>query len=90
MRQHAAGGWQELRFAVINRYDPEGRTCTDFLSAPGETPVDGGVFIKQPCERHTPERDLWRRMRKPGQSETNPATGEYKSWSYFESIDSQY
>ena len=87
-----------LRLAVINRYDPEGWTCTDLPPAQGETPVGGGVFIKQRCEKHTPGRDLMVEahfLRKPGQSETNPATGEsttgeYESWTRFELIDPQY
>jgi hypothetical protein len=87
-----------LRLAVINRYDPEGWTCTDFPPAPGETPVGGGVFIKQRCEKHSPQRDLMVEahfLRKPGQSETNPATGEsttgeYESWTRFELMDPQY
>jgi hypothetical protein len=87
-----------LRLAVINRYDPEGWTCTDFPPAQGETPVGGGVFIKQRCEKHTPGRDLMVEahfLRKPGQSETNPATGEsttgeYESWTRFELMDPQY
>jgi hypothetical protein len=87
-----------LRLAVINRYDPEGWTCTDFPPAPGETPVGGGVFIKQRCEKHSPERDLMVEahfLRKPGQSEVNPATGEstsgqFESWTRFEITDPSY
>jgi hypothetical protein len=29
-------------------------------------------------------------LRKPGQSETNPATGECESWTRFELTDSRY
>ena len=46
-----------LRLAIINRYDPAGWNCTDLPAAPGETPV-GGVFLKQRCEKVTPERSL--------------------------------
>ncbi len=87
-----------LRLAVINRYDPDGWTCTDFPPAPGETPVGGGVFIKQRCEKHTAERDLMVEahfLRKPGQSDTNAATGEstvgqFESWTRFELMDPNY
>ena len=69
-----------LRLAIINRYDPDGWACTDLPPAPGETPV-GGVFIKQRCEKATPERHLMvetRFLRKPGQSDNDPVTGEYR------------
>ena len=69
-----------LRLAVINRYEPDGWTCTDFPPAAGESPV-GGVFIKQRCEKATPERHLsveTRFLRKPGQSDNDPVTGEYR------------
>jgi hypothetical protein len=87
-----------LRLAVINRYEPEGWTCTDFPLAPGETPVGGGVFVKQACEKHTAERDLFVEahfLRKPGQSELDPATGEprsgqFESWTRFELMDPNY
>jgi hypothetical protein len=86
-----------LRIAAINRYGPGGWTCTDQPAAAGETPV-GGVFIKQQCRKTTPERDLMVEahfLRKPGQSETDPATGEYRagqyeSWTRFELIDPGY
>jgi hypothetical protein len=87
-----------LRLAIINRYDPEGWACTDLPPAPGETPVGGGVFIKQRCEKHTPERDLFIEahfLRKPGQSDINSATGEattgqFESWTRFELMDPGY
>jgi len=87
-----------LRLAVINRYDPEGWTCIDLPPAPGETPVGGGVFIKQRCEKHTAERDLFVEahfLRKPGQSDVDPATGEpttgqFESWTRFELMDPSY
>jgi hypothetical protein len=83
-----------LRLAIINRYDPAGWSCTDFPPAPGETPV-GGIFLKQRCEKVTPERYLMveaRFLRKPGQSEIDQATGEYtqnqfESWTRFELFD---
>jgi hypothetical protein len=86
-----------LRLAIINRYDPAGWTCTDIPPAPGETPV-GGVFLKQRCEKVTAERALMveaRFLRKPGQSDIDPATGEYtsgqfESWTRFELTDPNY
>jgi hypothetical protein len=86
-----------LRVAAINRYGPQGWSCVDQPPAPGETPV-GGVFIKQTCRKTTAERDLTVEahfLRKPGQSETDPATGDYRagqyeSWTRFELIDPDY
>jgi len=87
-----------LRLAIINRYEPDGWNCTEFPPAAGETPVGGGVFIKQRCEKRTPERDLnveARFLRKPGQSDVNPTTGEattgqFESWTRFELTDPNY
>ena len=87
-----------LRLAIINRYEPDGWNCTDFPPAAGETPVGGGVFIKQRCEKRTAERDLnveARFLRKPGQSDINPVTGEtttgqFESWTRFEIMDPNY
>jgi hypothetical protein len=87
-----------LRLAIINRYDPEGWTCIDLPPAAGETPVGGGVFIKQRCEKHTAERDFFVEahfLRKPGQSDINPTTGEsttgqFESWTRFELMDPNY
>jgi hypothetical protein len=61
-------------------------------------PAGGGVFIKQRCEKHTPERDLMVEahfLRKPGQSDIDPATGDYtsgqfESWTRFELLDPNY
>jgi len=86
-----------LRLAVINRYEPSGWTCTDFPPAAGETPV-GGVFIKQRCEKAAPERHLMVEthfLRKPGQSDIDPTTGEtrpgaYESSTRFEIFDPGY
>ena len=83
-----------LRLAVINRYGAGGWNCTDLSAADGETPV-GGVFVKQRCEKQTPERALnieARFLRKPGQNAIDPATGEYtqgqfESWTRFEVFD---
>src|SRR5947207_3434028 len=80
-----------LRLAIINRYGAGGWSCTDFPASEGETPV-GGVFLKQRCEKVTPERWLTveaRFLRKPGQTGTDPKTGEYRSgqfesWTRFE------
>ena len=86
-----------LRLAVINRYEPDGWTCTDFPPASNETPV-GGVFIKQRCQKATPERHLsldTRFLRKPGQSDNDPVTGEYRPGAFesstrFEIFDPSY
>jgi hypothetical protein len=86
-----------LRLAVINRYEPDGWTCTDFPPAAGENPV-GGVFIKQRCEKASAGRHLsveTRFLRKPGQSDNDPVTGEYRagafeSWTRFEVFDPAY
>jgi hypothetical protein len=86
-----------LRLAIINHYDPAGWTCTDLAPEPGETPV-GGVFIKQHCEKVTPERRMSldaRFLRKPGQSDIDPATGDYTSGQFesstrFELMDPAY
>jgi hypothetical protein len=87
-----------LRLAIINRYEPDGWNCMDFPPAPGESPVGGGVFIKQRCEKQMPEKTLTVEahfLRKPGQSETDKATGEstngqYESWTRFEIMDPKY
>jgi hypothetical protein len=87
-----------LRLAVINRYDPDGWNCTDFPLAPGETPVGGGVFVKQHCVKHTAERDLdveAHFLRKPGQSDVDPQTGDprpgqFESWTRFELMDPNF
>jgi hypothetical protein len=86
-----------LRLAIINRYDPAGWTCTDLPVATGETSV-GGIFLKQRCEKVTAERALMveaRFLRKPGQSDIDPATGEhttgqFESWTRFELFDPNY
>ena len=86
-----------MRLAAINHYGSDGWTCVDEPAAPGETPV-GGVFIKQRCRKTTAARDLTVEahfLRKPGQSEIDPATGEYRggqyeSWTRFELLDPAY
>ena len=86
-----------LRVAAINHYGAEGWTCVDQPPAAGETPV-GGVFLKQRCEKATPERHLMveaRFLRKPGQSDVDPVSGEtrpgaYESWTRFEILDPSY
>jgi hypothetical protein len=83
-----------LRIAIINRYEPSAWNCADFPAAPGETSV-GGIFLKQRCEKTTPERHLMveaRFLRKPGQSDIDAATGDYtsgqfESWTRFELTD---
>jgi hypothetical protein len=83
-----------FRLAVINRYGPDGWTCTDFPPAAGETPV-GGVFLKRRCEKLTPDRALMveaHLLRKPGQNDIDPITGEprpgaFESWTRFEIFD---
>jgi hypothetical protein len=87
-----------LRLAIINRYEPEGWNCTDFPPAPGETPVGGGVFIKQRCEKAMPGKTLTVEthfLRKPGQagvdSNTGEATqGQFESWTRFEIMAPTY
>jgi hypothetical protein len=87
-----------LRLAIINHYDPDGWNCTDFPPAAGETPVGGGIFIKQNCEKKLPEKTLTveaRFLRKPGQSDVNPTTGEsttgqFESWTRFELMDPNF
>jgi hypothetical protein len=87
-----------LRLAIINRYEPDGWSCTDFPPAAGETPVGGGVFIKQRCEKQLPDKTLnveARFLRKPGQADINPSTGEattgqFESWTRFEITDPSY
>ena len=74
-----------------------GWSCTDFPAAPGETPV-GGIFLKQRCEKVAAGRHLMveaRFLRKPGQSDIDPVTGEYttgqfESWTRFEIFDPAY
>jgi hypothetical protein len=86
-----------LRLAVINRYESDGWTCTNFPPAEGESPV-GGVLLKQRCEKATPDRHLMveaRFLRKPGQADIDPVTGEtrpgaYESWTRFEIFDPGY
>ena len=57
-----------LRLAIINRYDPDGWNCTDMPPAPGETPVGGGVFIKQRCEKALPGEEPHGRGALPAQA----------------------
>jgi hypothetical protein len=86
-----------LRRAIIERYGPERWTCTDLPPADGETPV-GGFFLKQRCEKSEPARNLMieaRMLRKTGQGDVDPATGEYRagqfeSWTRFEISDPDY
>ena len=86
-----------LRIAIINRYDPSGWNCSDFPAASGESAV-GGIFLKQRCEKVTPERRLMveaRFLRKPGQTDIDPITGDYtsgqfESWTRFELTDPNY
>jgi hypothetical protein len=86
-----------LSVAVINHYGPDDWKCADLSPAKGETPV-GGVFIKQQCEKLTPERSLkveTRFLRKPGQNAINPETrdytqGQFESWTRFELYESAF
>ena len=86
-----------FRLAVINRYGPDGWTCTDAAAAPGETPV-GGIFLKRRCEKREPQRALMveaHLLRKPGQNDLDPITGEprpgaFESWTRFEIFDPRY
>ena len=86
-----------LGVAVINRYGTDGWNCTDFPPAEGESAV-GGVFIKQRCDKTTPERLLTVEthfLRKSGQHDIDPSTHEYTqgafdSWTRFELFDPNY
>lgn len=86
-----------LRLAIVNHYGSEAWTCTDFPPADGETPV-GGVFIKQRCEKATPERAMTVEthfLRKAGQHDIDPETkeytqGQFESWTRFELLDPNY
>jgi hypothetical protein len=71
---------QLLRLRVIAHYGDAGWTCIDLPPDPGETPV-GKIFIKQRCEQTTPEHRLIlqaRLLRKPGQTDYDPVTREYR------------
>ncbi len=71
---------QLLRLRVIAHYGEEDWTCVDLPPEPGETPV-GKIFIKQRCEKTTPEHHLImqaRLLRKPGQTDYDPATKEFR------------
>jgi hypothetical protein len=71
---------QLLRLRVIAHYGEEGWTCIELPAEPGETPV-GKIFIKQRCEKTTPEHHLVmqaRLLRKPGQTDYDPATKEFR------------
>jgi hypothetical protein len=86
-----------FRFTVLNRYGPDGWNCIELPPAEGETPV-GGIFVKQRCEKATPDRRLMveaRFLRKSGQADVDPITGDYKpgqfeSWTRFEIFDPGY
>lgn len=86
-----------LKVAVMNRYGLDGWTCVDLPPDPGESAV-GGVFIKQRCEKATPERAMTVEahfLRKPGQHAVDPATqdyteGQFESWTRFELFDPNY
>ncbi len=86
-----------LRLSVFNRYDHEGWSCTDFPPAAGETPV-GGIFVKLRCEKLASDRHLTveaRFFRKPGQSDVDPKTGDYRAGQFesstrFEIFDPSY
>ncbi len=70
-----------LRIVVINRYDPADWTCTDKPPGPGESAV-GGIFLNSHCEKSLdPNRTIvvdGRFLRKPGQSDIDPVTKEYR------------
>jgi hypothetical protein len=70
---------QLLRLSVMTHYGENGWTCVDEPPAPGEIPV-GKIFIKQHCDKTTPEHHLVmqaRLLRKPGQSEDE--AGQFES-----------
>jgi hypothetical protein len=86
-----------LRLSVFNRYDPEGWSCTDLPPVAGESPV-GGIFVKLRCEKLAPDRHLMveaRFFRKPGQTDVDPKTGDYRAGQFesstrFEIFDPAY
>lgn len=86
-----------LRRAIMERYGLDGWTCNDLPAADGESPV-GGFFLKQQCVKTEPERRLFieaRMLRKTGQGDTDPATGEYRPGQFesstrFEIVDPGY
>jgi len=72
-------------------------TCTDLPQAAGGTPVGGGRFIKQRCEKKRRARILCERSlpRKRARADINPAngettTGQFESWTRFELMDPNY
>ena len=71
---------QLLRLRVIAHYGEEDWTCVDLPPETGETPV-GKILIKQRCDKTTPEHHLImqaRLLRKPGQTDYDPATKEFR------------
>jgi hypothetical protein len=71
---------QLLRLRVIAHYGEEDWACVDLPPEPGETPV-GKIFIKQRCEKTTPEHHLImqaRLLRKLGQTDYDPVTKEFR------------
>jgi hypothetical protein len=73
-----------LRLAAMDRYGPEGWACEDFPPAAGETPV-GGVFVKTRCVKRTEAKVIVaeaRFLRKPGQSDIDPVTRDYRPGQY--------
>jgi hypothetical protein len=71
---------QLLRLRVTAHYGADGWTCVNLPADPGETPV-GNIFVKQRCEKLEPERRLVmqaRLLHKPGQTDLDPVTKEYR------------
>ena len=67
-----------LRNFLNSRLGRDGWQCQDLAAEEGETAVTG-VFIKQHCEKLTPERHMTldaRFLRKPGQSQYDPHSGK--------------
>ena len=84
-----------LRVAAINRYGPAG---VDLRRPAARRRRDAGrrhLHQAASAARRRPSATSWSRarlLRKPGQSETDPATGEYRagqyeSWTRFELMD---
>jgi hypothetical protein len=70
---------QLLRLRIMTHYGEEGWVCTDLPADPGETPV-GRIFVKTRCEKAMAGKRLVlqaRLLRKPGQSDYDPVTGDY-------------
>jgi len=68
---------------VVTRWFHERRSVALSVASTGLSV--GGILIKQRCEKTTPGRHLvvdTRFLRKPGQSDNDPVTGEYRAGAF--------